>query len=220
LYIDGLPDPIGTTPNHPIWSVDRGNFVRAEELQIGERLQGDRGPLALNAIEKNQGSEPVFNLEIFGQHVFRVSSLGVLAHNNDECFEFVTLADGSTVKRFKLEIEPGIVIRPGVNTSLPLRVTGELPVGQMRTPEEVKQARNFFERNRDAAKKWYEERTGRPWPQNATHAEHPRALKDGGDPLLIEPGFNGPDAPHMIPGQDGLTDFQRWGRLGGRPPNK
>lgn len=90
----------------------------------------------------------------------------------------------------------------------------------MRTPAEVKQARNFFERNRDAAKKWYEQRTGKAWPDDATHFEHPRPLKDGGDPLFVEPGFNGPNGPHMIPGPDGLTDFQRWGRLGGRPPNQ
>jgi hypothetical protein len=45
-------------------------------------------------------------------------------------------------------------------------------------------------------------------------------LADGGDPLWIEPGFDGPNAPHMIPSpEDGLTDFQRWGGRGGRPPS-
>jgi hypothetical protein len=100
-------------------------------------------------------------------------------------------------------------------------VTQELPAGQIRTPAEVAQARNFFERNRQAAQDWWSQRNGgKPWPENTTHAEHPRPLADGGDPLFIEPGFNGPNAPHMVPGPDGLTDFQRWGQRGGRPPAK
>ena len=115
---------------------------------------------------------------------------------------------------------PGAV-RPTPNTSLPGRVTGELAPGEIRTPEEVAQARNFFERNRDAAQQWWSERNGgRPWPEDATNAGHPRPLADGGDPLFIEPEFDGPNAAHMVPGPDGLTDFQRWGARGGRPPGK
>jgi RHS repeat-associated protein len=110
--------------------------------------------------------------------------------------------------------------RPTVNTRLPARVTQELPAGQARRPAEAAQARNFFKRNRAAAEQWWEQRTGQQWPANATHAEHPRPLANGGDPLFIEPGFGGPNAPHMVPGPDGLTDFQRWGMRGGRPPNQ
>jgi hypothetical protein len=32
-------EPIGTTSNHPFWSVDRQEFVHAGSLEIGERLQ-------------------------------------------------------------------------------------------------------------------------------------------------------------------------------------
>jgi len=101
-------------------------------------------------------------------------------------------------------------VRPSVNSSLPGRVTQELPAGGMRTPAEVKQARNFFERNRDAARKWWEQRTGQTWPKEAVHDSHPRALKDGGDPLFIEPSYENPWGPHIGPG-----DFSRWGTEGG-----
>ncbi|MEZ6071578.1 MAG: hypothetical protein R3C10_15270 [Pirellulales bacterium] len=111
--------------------------------------------------------------------------------------------------------------RPSVNTSLSSRVTEELPAGELRTPQEVAKARNFFERNRQAAREWWSKRNGgKLWPEDAVHDSHPRPLKDGGDPLYIEPSFNSPNAEHMIPGPDGLTDFQRWGRLGGRPPKQ
>jgi hypothetical protein len=107
--------------------------------------------------------------------------------------------------------------RPEVNTGLPDRVTRELPPGEMRTPAENARARNFFERHRDAARRWWEERTSREWPTDSTHDEHPRPLKDGGDPLYVEPGYGGPNAEHSIPRPpDGLTDAQRWGRIGGQ----
>ncbi len=109
------------------------------------------------------------------------------------------------------------LLRPK-SSQLSCRVTAALPPGSGRTPEENSQARNFFERNRDYARAWWSDRNGgEPWPRESTHDEHPRPLKDGGDPLYIEPGYGGPNAPHMIPGPDGRTDFQRWGALGGRP---
>jgi hypothetical protein len=110
-------------------------------------------------------------------------------------------------------------VRPSVNSSLPSRVTQELPAGGMRTPAENEQARNFFERNREAARKWWSDRNGgKPLPKDSVHDSHPRPLKDGGDPLFIESSYDSSIAPHMIPQPpDGLTDFQRWGAMGGRP---
>ena len=67
--------------------------------------------------------------------------------------------------------------------------------------------------------KWWSDRNGgKPWPKDSVHDSHPRPLKDGGDPLFIEPSYDSSIAPHMIPQPpDGLTDFQRWGAMGGRP---
>jgi RHS repeat-associated protein len=114
--------------------------------------------------------------------------------------------------------------RPAIQSRLPSRVTSELPEGQIRTPAELKQARNFYRRNIDEARCWYEQRTGQQWPVDPATgkpqwAEHPRPLKNGGDPLRIEPGVGpDPNAPHTsVIGPDGLTDQQRWGRMGGRP---
>ena len=43
LSIDGVGTPIGSTPNHPFWSEDRQEFVRADELVVGERLRQSDG---------------------------------------------------------------------------------------------------------------------------------------------------------------------------------
>lgn len=39
LRLAGQAEVIGTTPNHPFWSVDRHEFVRADQLRPGDRLQ-------------------------------------------------------------------------------------------------------------------------------------------------------------------------------------
>jgi pretoxin HINT domain-containing protein len=190
------------TPEHPFFVPARGGYVPMGELAPGTVLQTTDGSAAtVAARSERSGDFEVHNLEVEHAHNYFVSppgsvEPGVLVHN-------ATYGSG----------------RPTISTNLPDRVTKELPAGQGRTSGEVKQARNFFERNRDAAQEWWSKRTSEPWPKRATHAEHPRPLKDGGDPLYIEPGFEGPSRPHMTKGPDGLSDFQRWGKQGGRPKN-
>jgi len=109
--------------------------------------------------------------------------------------------------------------RPVIETRLPDRVTKALPQGEMRTPKEVKRARNFYERNIRAARDWYERRTGDPWGRNLDGgpqwSEHPRALKDGGDPLYIEPGVGQSWTRHAANG-----DCSRFGKLAAGIPKK
>jgi hypothetical protein len=153
----------------------------------------------------------VYNFRVKGTHTYFVRQQGstgdaIWVHNANYK---VKEAD---------ESDAPITGRPNPKTKLPDRVTKALPAGDMREPGEVAQARNFFERNRDAAEQWWSQRNGgQPWPEHATNAGHPRAIADGGDPLDIVPEFYGPNAPHMVRGPDGLTDFQRWGMRGGRP---
>src|SRR5262249_19701450 len=96
------------------------------------------------------------------------------------------------------------------------RVTKELPAGQQRTPEENEAARKFFENHQDKAKKWWSERTGRPWPEDATHAHHPRELVNGGDPLFVEPGYGRSTSPSEHPREFFQEQGRRGGKIGGR----
>jgi len=89
LHIEGHDDPIGTTANHPFWSEDRRSFVRADALRVGERLRGMNGPTRVRKIVPIGVAEPVFNLEVLGQHVYRVGASAILVHNGaDDCFKF------------------------------------------------------------------------------------------------------------------------------------
>lgn len=74
-------EPTRVTKNHPYWSVDRNDFVTAGELREGETVDGLAGKTIVASITPSNYSGPVYNLEINGEHVYRVGSLGLLAHN-------------------------------------------------------------------------------------------------------------------------------------------
>ena len=110
LQIEGQEKPIGCTPTHPIWSEDREEFVPAGDLIEGERVRVLNGDTK-RVVQKlpRPGPEVVYNLEVFGEHVYHVTSDGVLVHNHD-C--------GGTVDRRNVSgfatISPGKKMHPMV----------------------------------------------------------------------------------------------------------
>ena len=82
IRLFGLAEPLGVTSNHSIYSADRLDFVRAGELRVGETLRNLDGDVRIESIEQLGREERVYNLEIHGEHVFRVASSGVLVHNS------------------------------------------------------------------------------------------------------------------------------------------
>ncbi|QDU93267.1 DNA/RNA non-specific endonuclease [Lignipirellula cremea] len=73
--------PIGVTGSHPFWSVDREAWVSVLDLEIGETLKTLDGTTVVESLVRRPGSEPVYNIEVEGDHVYRVGESGVLVHN-------------------------------------------------------------------------------------------------------------------------------------------
>ncbi len=73
--------PIGVTATHPFWSVDRNAWVSAIDLEIGEKLKTLSGTTVVERRTKREEPETVYNIEVEGDHVFRVGESGVLVHN-------------------------------------------------------------------------------------------------------------------------------------------
>ena len=86
-------EPITCTPNHPFWSVDRGEFVEAGELLEGERLQTFGGETK-RVVQKlpRPGPVSVYNIEVFSEHVYRIAKDGLLVHNayNEVLYHYTT----------------------------------------------------------------------------------------------------------------------------------
>ena len=73
--------PIGVTATHPFWSCDRNDWVSAINLRIGETLKTLTGTTHVERITKRPQPEPVYNIEVEGDHVYRIGESGVLVHN-------------------------------------------------------------------------------------------------------------------------------------------
>jgi hypothetical protein len=82
LKVSGEPQPIGCTGNHPFWSEDRQEFVRADSLQPGEKLRTATGLATVESWSANLHPTLVYNFEVHGAHVYHVGMSGVLVHND------------------------------------------------------------------------------------------------------------------------------------------
>ena len=102
-------------------------------MKAGDQLlAADKSKLPVENVSKTGDTETVYNFRVADWHTYFVGK-------EDWDFEvWVHNACGPIN-------QPPKVTRPAIETSLPERVTKELPPGQIRTPIEVKQSRNFFE---------------------------------------------------------------------------
>ncbi len=69
------------TSIHPVWSLDRMDWIPLGELAIGEHVYSNDGPLHL--VEHTAHSQPtdVYNIEVDCEHVYQVGDAGILVHN-------------------------------------------------------------------------------------------------------------------------------------------
>ncbi|MEZ6132845.1 MAG: polymorphic toxin-type HINT domain-containing protein [Planctomycetaceae bacterium] len=110
----GEAETIGTTSNHPFWSVDRNEYVQAGSLDPGEclkTLHGDTKVVVSN-LPRPGPQLDVYNLEVHAEHVYFVGEGGVLVHNSQNYgSDLDDLADldfvGQKIQGRKLGIDPG-----------------------------------------------------------------------------------------------------------------
>lgn len=75
--------PVGVTDNHPFWSVDQQRFVPIGEMEIGERVVTFHGETKrIESKLPRPGPQWVYNLEVYGEHVYFVGEQGLLVHNS------------------------------------------------------------------------------------------------------------------------------------------
>jgi hypothetical protein len=116
------------TQLHPIWSVDRRDWIPLSELREGERLlcadpsppwgrgiEGEGAHAIVLGVTLSTVCEPVYNLEIHGEHVYQVGELGVLVHNaGADNYE----VGRNAPKRSADALEEGLSIRRGVDIGI------------------------------------------------------------------------------------------------------
>jgi hypothetical protein len=81
LGAEGTVETVTGTTIHPVWSVDRQSWVPLAELADGETLQGLDGLAVVLGVSLSRVSQPVYNIEVHGEHVYQVGELGLVVHN-------------------------------------------------------------------------------------------------------------------------------------------
>ena len=81
LSADGTVETITGTTIHPVWSVDRQEWVPLAEPADGETSQGLDGLAVVLSVSLSRVSQPVYNIEVHGEHVYQVGELGLVVHN-------------------------------------------------------------------------------------------------------------------------------------------
>lgn len=90
LFVEGADEPIGVTDGHLVWSKTQGRYVPAGELQVDEEVLTFRGDaLRVVSVLPRPGPARVYNLEVQSEHVYHVSSLGILAHNCSDSLDAI-----------------------------------------------------------------------------------------------------------------------------------
>lgn len=70
------------TPQHPIWSVERQDWLELGDFVAGDHLSTEDGPAKIIGGRALTTGESVYNIEVFGDHIYQVGDRGVLVHNS------------------------------------------------------------------------------------------------------------------------------------------
>jgi RHS repeat-associated protein len=80
------------TATHPIWSPLHWDWRGLGHFAPGEFVKTRAGVARVVSTEEVADHEPLYNIEVDGEHVYEVTALGILAHNNNPlCDELANL---------------------------------------------------------------------------------------------------------------------------------
>ncbi|MEM1025990.1 MAG: Hint domain-containing protein [Myxococcota bacterium] len=122
LFVKG-EEALRGTGAHPLYSLDRDDWVRIRDLLVGERLQTADGAVTVEALEKVRGVHRVYNLEVEGDHEYLVGEWGVRAHNN--CFDVVRERMGLPKSARLTQDVDDVFSRPSKNHGIDPKLAGE-----------------------------------------------------------------------------------------------
>lgn len=126
VFNNDTKKPLGVTANHPIYSLDRNDWVPAGELRIDEKVRTIDGTATLTSRSERPGRETVYNLEVHRSHAYHVSQLGILAHNSNilDCTKTAIFrGDGTKLARaidMRIDKKTGLLIPEKTGLSLNL----------------------------------------------------------------------------------------------------
>ena len=138
---------------------DKKGTVPLGELQKGETLRAATGDAKVQAVELHSQKVPVYNIEIHGEHVYEVGTLGLLAHNAyaDTFFKAFPHLRGKVVVHHRIEQQvlnrfPGMFTSAEIHglknlTGIPKHLNSQVHLSDVR-----RLWNNFYAKNPDATR--------------------------------------------------------------------
>ncbi len=114
-------DTIGVTDNHLFWSVDHQEFRQIGRMEVGQRVltySGETKRIA-NKLPRPGPPAEVYNLEVYGEHVYFVGVQNLLVHN---AYEQLGTKAPFVRKNGRWYFRSSIQNKNGVNTVVQKRV--------------------------------------------------------------------------------------------------
>ncbi|TWT55527.1 polymorphic toxin-type HINT domain-containing protein [Allorhodopirellula solitaria] len=91
----------GTT-THPVWIPAKHDWVELGDLNEGEKLATLAGSVTVAKVRRPKRVSDVFNIEVHGHHVYRITDDGVLVHNNSSVGK--ALVEAATRRRAQSQL--------------------------------------------------------------------------------------------------------------------
>jgi hypothetical protein len=181
LVVEGAIEPIGVTANHPFWSENRHQFVHAGELKPGERLRTLDGQARVASLVPRSGEQAVYNIEVHGDHVYRVSGLGILVHNEYALERYVSAAEAD-----QSLAKGGLHIDPRINGKYKnLADIGTFDPSTLGPKNKINYTYKLIIQVRDGARKWLMANGTRPLGHADTTWQIPANLVDEFNRLFV-----------------------------------
>jgi hypothetical protein len=124
LDLEHMPT-VTTTALHPFYSLDRNDWVRATDIDAGERLQTRDGYIRVERATSIAGRERVFNIEVDGANTYFAGDAELRTHNS--CFVTKTVNNTKVHQRDDI-FDPGFVDKLG-RTNVQRMQKGLPPIG-------------------------------------------------------------------------------------------
>lgn len=81
LSVVEMSEPVGTTTSHPFWSLGPKAWIAAGELRAGDSLLTYNGEVTVKGVRLRDDKQTVYNIEVFSDHTYFVSSEHIWVHN-------------------------------------------------------------------------------------------------------------------------------------------
>jgi hypothetical protein len=93
----GDEPPLYPTATHPLYSLDRHDWVAVGNVQPGERLATRRGGSVVRSLQALPDIDRVYNLEVENDHSYLVGPADLVSHNANPCATPVPSRAGATI---------------------------------------------------------------------------------------------------------------------------